>query len=113
MIRRPNRTTRPRRRRRTFLIAALLSAVGCQGVPAPDPPHAESGAAAAVGQDHDMGGTTGFLMIRGISDLVEEEEEVGSHSERGRNPQRDLWKEYAADVAASFAVGLIESNWPD
>ena len=72
-----------------------------------------AGAAAAVESNRSMGGTTGFLMIRGISDLVEEKEEVAAHSERGRNPQRDLWKEYAADVAASFAVGLIESNWPD
>jgi adenosylhomocysteine nucleosidase len=72
-----------------------------------------AGAAAAVGEDHAMGGTTGFLMIRGISDLVEGEELVGPHGKQGRNPQRDLWKKYAADVAASFAVALIESNWPD
>jgi adenosylhomocysteine nucleosidase len=73
-----------------------------------------AGAAAAVGQNHDRGGTTGFLMIRGISDLVAETTAEGKpRSEQGRNPQRDLWKRYAADVAASFAIGLIESNWPD
>jgi nucleoside phosphorylase len=73
-----------------------------------------AGAAAAIAKDHDMGGTTGFLMIRGISDLVEKEPRNGRTFDKpGRNPQRDLWKKYAADVAASFAVGLIESNWPD
>jgi nucleoside phosphorylase len=72
-----------------------------------------AGVAAAVGQNHDMGGTTGFLMIRGISDLVEGKSVAVPHGEGGRNPQRDLWKRYAADVAASFAVGLIESNWQD
>jgi nucleoside phosphorylase len=74
-----------------------------------------AGAAAAVAKDHDSGGTTGFLMIRGISDLVETKKggEGSTVGEQGRNPQRDLWKKYAADVAASFAVGLIELNWPD
>jgi nucleoside phosphorylase len=74
-----------------------------------------AGAGAAVAKDHDSGGTTGFLMIRGISDLVEKKQggEDGAPGEQDRNPQRDLWKRYAADVAASFAVGLIESNWPD
>ena len=74
-----------------------------------------AGAAAAVGKDHDSGGTTGFLMIRGISDLVEKRQggEGSILGEQVRNPQRAQWKRYAADVAASFAVGLIESNWPD
>jgi len=73
-----------------------------------------AGASAAVGSDHDLGGTTGFLMIRGISDVVEKiDPQPDSAPERGRNPQRDEWKEYAADVAASFAVELIEANWPD
>jgi len=74
-----------------------------------------AGAAAAVAKDHDSGGTTGFLMIRAISDLVEKKKrgEGAALGEQGRNPQRDLWKRYAADAAASFAVGLIESNWPD
>jgi nucleoside phosphorylase len=74
-----------------------------------------AGAAAAVAKDHESGGTTGFLMIRGISDLVEKKQggEESTLSGQDRNPQRDLWKRYAADVAASFAVGLIESNWPD
>jgi nucleoside phosphorylase len=73
-----------------------------------------AGTAATIAKDHDMGGTTGFLMIRGISDLVEKEIVKGNIPDKlTRNPQRDLWKKYAADVAASFAVGLIESNWPD
>ena len=73
-----------------------------------------AGAAAAIAKNHDMGGTIGFLMIRGISDLVETKNwKRSTPDKRGRNPQRDLWKKYAADVAASFAVGLIESNWPD
>ncbi len=73
-----------------------------------------AGAAAAIGRDHDAGGTTGFLMIRGISDLVTRSSQEESTLEQpGRNPQRGVWKRYAADVAASFAIGLIESNWPD
>jgi nucleoside phosphorylase len=71
-----------------------------------------AGAAAAVGVDHDLGGTTGFLMIRGVSDLVEIETSPGV-AKGGRNPDRDVWKEYAADVAASFAIELIRSSWPD
>jgi nucleoside phosphorylase len=67
-----------------------------------------AGASAAMGSDHDMGGTTGFLMIRGISDVVREgDPKEGALPVRGRNPQRDEWKDYAADVAASFAVELI------
>ena len=74
-----------------------------------------AGAGAAIAKDHDRGGTTGFLMIRAISDLVENEKrEKGSTlDEQGRNPQRDQWKRYASDVAASFAVGLIESSRPE
>jgi nucleoside phosphorylase len=73
-----------------------------------------AGAAAAVGRDHDMGGTTGFLMIRGISDLIDKKERARTTpAERGRNPQRDRWKRYAADVAASFAVGLMELKWSE
>jgi len=68
-----------------------------------------AGAAAAVAKDHDSGGTTGFLMIRGISDLVKKKTQGDQH----RNPQRERWKKYAADVAASFAVALVESNRPD
>jgi adenosylhomocysteine nucleosidase len=74
-----------------------------------------AGAGAAIAKDHDTGGTTGFLMIRGISDLVEKKEKknLTTLDDQRRNPQRDRWKEYASDVAASFAVGLIESNWPE
>jgi adenosylhomocysteine nucleosidase len=73
-----------------------------------------AGAAAAVGRDHDLGGTTGFLMIRGISDLIDVQIAIDApHVERGKNPQRGRWKDYAADVAASFAVGLIKSNLLD
>jgi nucleoside phosphorylase len=74
-----------------------------------------AGAAAAIAKDHDSGGTTRFLMIRGISDLVEKKKNVDGHDldEHRRNPQRDLWKKYASDVAASFAIELIESIWFD
>jgi len=71
-----------------------------------------TGAAAAVGQVHDKGETTGFLMIRGISDLIfSKNREEHSRLELGRNPQRGEWKSYASDVAASFAIGLVESYW--
>jgi len=73
-----------------------------------------AGVAAAIGRDHDLGGTTGFLMIRGISDLIKTADQTGADvAERGRNPERDVWKEYAADVAASFAIAWIESGWPN
>jgi nucleoside phosphorylase len=72
-----------------------------------------AGAAAAVSSDHERGGTSGFLMIRGISDLVETGAETrAAVAERGRNPDRDVWKAYAADVAASFAIELVGSSWP-
>lgn len=70
-----------------------------------------AGAAAAIARDHDQGGTTGFLMIRGVSDVVElTAGESQAPPVRGRNPQRGEWKEYAAEVAACFAARLIETR---
>jgi nucleoside phosphorylase len=71
-----------------------------------------AGAAAAMRRDQDLGGTRGFLMIRGISDVVASKVQADG-AVRGRNPQRGEWKEYAADVAASFAISLIASKQVD
>jgi len=73
-----------------------------------------TGASAAIGKGHDRGGTTGFVMIRAISDLVGDHNRSGRPLfEQGRNPERALWKAYSAEVAATFAVELIRSNWPE
>jgi nucleoside phosphorylase len=72
-----------------------------------------AGAAAAVREANELGADVGFLMIRGISDLVQPAGDgSGEPVTLVRNPQRDLWKDYAADVAATFAVEMIRSSWP-
>lgn len=69
-----------------------------------------AGAAEAIELENKGGARIEFLMIRGISDVVQS----GSHelTAGAQNPQRDLWKAYAADAAATVAVELIRSAWP-
>jgi adenosylhomocysteine nucleosidase len=71
-----------------------------------------AGVSAAIERAKISGDEVGFLMIRGISDLVgstpHPEDEDG---EVTRNPQRSRWREYAADAAASFAAELIRQHW--
>lgn len=71
-----------------------------------------AGAAAAV---REMRGRYGaeFLMIRGISDMppsnsIAKKKGVASV----KTSERDRWKAFASDVAASFAVQLISLGWP-
>jgi nucleoside phosphorylase len=72
-----------------------------------------AGAAAATREANELGDEVGFLMIRAISDLVQPAgDAAGDPVTTVRNPQRDLWKDYAADVAATFAVEMIRSSWP-
>ncbi len=71
-----------------------------------------AGVSAAVERAKISGDEVGFLMIRGISDLVgptpHPEDEDGKVT---RNPQRSRWREFAADAAASFAAELIRQHW--
>ena len=65
-----------------------------------------AGVASAIEQAQSLGIPTGFMMIRGISDLPRAEGNV-----RGTK-ERDAWKTYASDVAASFIVGWIADGLP-
>lgn len=67
-----------------------------------------AGAAAAVEDAHAHGIDVGFLMIRGISDLPEKTSGVLRDKD-----DRELWKAYAADAAASYTLGLLRHGWPD
>jgi nucleoside phosphorylase len=73
-----------------------------------------SGAAAAVEEAQDHGLAVGFLMIRGISDIVQSQADLEhSTAASGPNLQRGTWKQYAANAVASFAIDLIQSGWPE
>lgn len=67
-----------------------------------------AGAAAAVEEARQHGTPVGLLMIRGISDIPES----AGKPLFGDKRDRELWKAYAADAAASFALSLIRHNWP-
>ena len=64
------------------------------------------GVAGAIEQDQSLGIPTGFMMIRGISDLPRAE-----GKDRGTK-ERDAWKIYASDVAAAFIIGWISDGLP-
>jgi hypothetical protein len=53
------------------------------------------------------------MMVRGISDVIrahpEGEVRPGKTYE---DPERERWRDYAADVAATFAAELIRTRWP-
>lgn len=67
-----------------------------------------AGVGLAIEHAHAKGVKIGFMMIRGISDLPRsQEDEVDGGSE-----ERDKWKRYAAETAASFALGYIANGLP-
>jgi len=68
-----------------------------------------AGAASAIAIAHSKGYNVGFLMIRGISDIPQNAAENITDSQTS---ERDKWKEYAADIAADFAVSYIRSGLP-
>ena len=68
------------------------------------------GAATAIQEAHEKGHSVGFLIIRGLSDMPPAGVDSGAESRQTR--ERDAWKKYAADTAASFACQLIGRNWP-
>ena len=57
----------------------------------------EAGGVAAVCFQHPH--RPGFLMVRGISDLADEEK---------NSPEVEKWREYASDLAASFTIELLK-----
>jgi nucleoside phosphorylase len=61
----------------------------------------------AVGID---GGNVGFLMIRGVSDLVRDAQ--SPQESGGQREERKSWTELAADAAARFAAELVRRRWP-
>lgn len=65
-----------------------------------------AGVAGAIEQAQSLGIPTGFMMIRGISDLPRAE-----GKDRGTK-ERDAWKIYASDVAAAFIIGWISNGLP-
>jgi nucleoside phosphorylase len=72
------------------------------------------GAGAARGLEHlqTLGKQGHFLMIRGISDLPRNEA-VGQADMGARGTrERDDWKPFASDAAASFATSLISAGLP-
>ena len=65
-----------------------------------------AGVASAIEQAQSLGIPTGFMIIRGISDLPRAGGEF-----KGTN-ERDVWKIYASDTAAAFIVGWISDGLP-
>ncbi len=70
------------------------------------------GSAIAVREARFQGMATHFIMIRAISDLVSPVlpgVSEGDTVESIRNPQRDLWKARASEVAAAFAIETMKA----
>jgi nucleoside phosphorylase len=72
-----------------------------------------AGAAAAVVDATDEGYEVGFMMVRAVSDVIRVRPE-GDELEGAPyvDPERERWRDYAADVAAAFAEALIRDHWP-
>lgn len=71
---------------------------------------ADIGATAAIQHNREkQTNHCGFLMIRGISDMVLQK---NSTSSERRVQHQDLWKKYASAVAACFSIKLIKYAWP-
>jgi nucleoside phosphorylase len=70
-----------------------------------------AGAASAV---REMRGRYGaeFVMIRGISDMPLSDSISTSRDTSAQTTERDRWKAFASDAAASFAIKLISMGWP-
>lgn len=77
-----------------------------------------AGAAAAIQEAREAGRTVGFLMIRGISDMPPggqtggKTPDVGTKGDATVVSDRDRWKSYAANAAASFAACFVSQAWP-
>ncbi|MCP4696604.1 MAG: 5'-methylthioadenosine/S-adenosylhomocysteine nucleosidase [Gammaproteobacteria bacterium] len=72
-----------------------------------------AGAAFAIEAAKEEGRAIGFFMVRGISDMPENSTAANRETDSSQTEERDSWKEYAADAAASFALGWVQSEyWP-
>jgi nucleoside phosphorylase len=72
-----------------------------------------AGTAAAIRDASDEGYETAFMMVRAISDVVRAQPEGEVRAGKTYvDPERERWRDYAADVAATFAVELIRTRWP-
>lgn len=69
-----------------------------------------AGAASAIAEIHERGWPSGFLMIRGISDMPSS---AGTDAQATQQTiQRDTWTRYAAETAATFTAYWIRTAWP-
>ncbi len=71
-----------------------------------------AGVAEAIEKNQAGGGATGFMMIRGISDLPRSPAALGEPAGARGTQERDDWKPYAAATAAAFLAGWIKSGLP-
>jgi nucleoside phosphorylase/transcription elongation GreA/GreB family factor/predicted negative regulator of RcsB-dependent stress response len=73
-----------------------------------------AGAASAIEAAHAARKSVGFMMVRGISDMPKSgsDPQVSAESDEGNKAERDLWKRYAAAVAANFTIHWIAHGWP-
>ena len=69
-----------------------------------------AGAAEAIELAKSAGYDVHFLMIRGISDMPQSGVDVTIGSQSG---ERNEWKKYAAEVAATFTISYIKNGLPD
>jgi nucleoside phosphorylase len=67
-----------------------------------------AGAAAVIEKTRDKRKSIGFLMIRSISDIPSKDFKFKNK----RHSERDIWKRYAAEAAAAFAISYIQSGLP-
>ncbi len=67
------------------------------------------GAAEAIDLARSNGDNVKFIMIRGVSDLPRPRKSVINSSQ---SREREKWKIYAADAAAAFTIGYIQSGLP-
>jgi len=74
-----------------------------------------TGAAFGIQSAQERGLRTGFMMVRGISDIPRGQpgaDAMTSGRQQSQTAQRDEWKPFAARMAAAFACELIRSHWP-
>lgn len=70
-----------------------------------------AGAAVAAREAAESGRETGFIMVRGISDLIPDRA-LEATASTGGTATRDDWKPYAASAAAAFVAGWAIEGWP-
>lgn len=72
-----------------------------------------TGAAFSIQKLREENINTGFIMVRGISDMLRvEENNQRKNSDSNQNSERNTWKSFASASAACFTVKLIREAWP-